>query len=160
MNLVLNIDLDNGNEAFGHKWEATALILRQLARRLVEPEPTNCPRNLPKHCDQASWPLLDVNGNKVGEWGLDKNPGASLTEFTVLLLLPDYATDNYGETEVVFVDAPTPAAAVPKAQEDYMNFVKTHDVHIEQPDDLRPVAIFAGHHEDLIAYYLVAKENG
>jgi hypothetical protein len=70
--------------------------------------------------------------------------------FTVILLMPDYHVDAYGETRTVHVMADTPRRALRTAQ-----LKVVVDEHIEMPDptdlhDLAGVAVFEGHLEDKI----------
>ena len=70
-----------------------------------------------------------------------------MNPYTVILLYPDYMTDNYGqETYLAHVEAPDTATAVAKARKAAM---KANPGSIDTPTDLFVTACFAGHHADL-----------
>lgn len=69
-----------------------------------------------------------------------------LHPFTVVLLYPDYSTDNFGETWCGHVRAPDATTAVTKAQK----LCAEESTVIESPDDLLPISVFAGHQPDLV----------
>lgn len=75
--------------------------------------------------------------------------------FTVLMLYPDYATDNYGEdTFLAHVDAHGPEEAVRLAQSlayaIYMDDTEIDDM-TGDADDFRVLGMFGGHLVDLAA---------
>ncbi|MCK9382926.1 MAG: hypothetical protein M0P95_17925 [Sulfuritalea sp.] len=66
-------------------------------------------------------------------------------KYTVLLLLPDYAADNYGQdTCLSHVDARTVEDAVIRAQDEASN-----NGHTAAADDFHPLLVLRGHHDDI-----------
>jgi hypothetical protein len=64
--------------------------------------------------------------------------------YSVLLLYPDYASDNYGqETYYAWVQAPDPIAAVAEAQR---QAVAAQIIDIDDPIDFHPLLVTQGHH--------------
>lgn len=76
-----------------------------------------------------------------------------MNQFTVVLLYPDYYTDNYGETWCDTVSAPDPVAAVGVAQK---TCAAETDLIIN-PEDLLPVSVFEGDHPNLVGQWAAAQ---
>lgn len=75
-----------------------------------------------------------------------------MPKFTVLLLYPDYSTDNYGgDTWCDGVQAENILEAVTIAQR-----TSAEDSRLERPEDLVPISIFAGAQPDLINQWIEA----
>lgn len=68
-----------------------------------------------------------------------------LQPYTVTLLYPDYATDEYGETYMTHVHASAPIEAADTARVE-----AGREVQVDNPNDFAVVSIVAGHHEDLL----------
>lgn len=73
-----------------------------------------------------------------------------MKKYTVILLMPDYHAETFGETRTVQVMAETPRRALKTAQ-----LKVVVDEHIEMPDptdlhDLAGVEVFEGHLESKI----------
>ena len=73
-----------------------------------------------------------------------------MKKYTVILLMPDYHVETFGETRMVHVMADSPRRALKTAQ-----LKVVVDEHIEMPDptdlhDLAGVAVFEGHLDDRI----------
>jgi hypothetical protein len=66
-------------------------------------------------------------------------------KYTVLLLVPDYLSSNYGhEAYLAFVEAASPAEAIELAQEE------ANSRHAEgREQDFHPLYVCEGHHEDV-----------
>lgn len=65
--------------------------------------------------------------------------------YTVLLLYPDYRTQDYGrETYLAWVDATDPNEAVRLAQEEAFTVNEGEPGH-EDAEDFYPLAVFEGH---------------
>lgn len=79
-----------------------------------------------------------------------------LQPFTVLLMYPDYSTDNFGENWCGHVRAPDASTAVTKAQ----RICADESTVIENPDDLLPIAVFEGHHQDRVCEWAKAHPDG
>jgi hypothetical protein len=71
-----------------------------------------------------------------------------MKHYTVILLLPDYATDNFGrDTYCDHVTSIGPASAIEVARR---NCMEANDGGtIDEPEDLFVIAVFSGHHDDL-----------
>lgn len=78
-----------------------------------------------------------------------------LHPFTVLLLYPDYSTDNFGEIWLGHVRAPDATAAVGVAQRK----CRRESTVISRPDDLLPISVFEGHHRDLVSQWAAAQSH-
>lgn len=78
-----------------------------------------------------------------------------MPKFTVILLYPDYATDNYGETWCGSVEAANAFEAVGVAQNQVIK--DNQQIEFNDPDDLLPVSVFAGEHDDLVGQWAEAK---
>ena len=78
-----------------------------------------------------------------------------MKKFTVILLYPDYSTDNYGETWCNTVNAYNCVQAVEVAQR---KCAKESTV-IESAEDLLPVSVFEGAHEDLVGHWAIAQDH-
>ena len=76
-------------------------------------------------------------------------------KFTVILMYPDYSTDNYGETWCAAVDARNPVEAVEVAQKQCAG----DSTVIDNPDDLLPISVFEGDHKDLIGVWAEAQHG-
>lgn len=71
--------------------------------------------------------------------------------FTVVLLWPDYLGDYGEKTTIHQVLAKDYAHAARKAQEEHFAAHTKHDPDaVQSPEDFYPLAIFAGHHENLL----------
>ena len=75
--------------------------------------------------------------------------------YTVILLYPDYCTDDYGwDTYTTWVLAESPEAAVPEAQERAVKALMQGDEILkENPVDFVPIAAFAGKLRTLLNAY-------
>jgi len=72
-----------------------------------------------------------------------------MNDYTVILLVPDYATEDFGaDVYISNVMANGPHEAATKAQHEY---AVSHDV--DDDDDLRPVAVMPGKVEVLLNAY-------
>lgn len=70
-------------------------------------------------------------------------------KFTVLLLVPDYATKDYGrETYLAHVSAKYASTALEKARADAVEAYKESGVEIDAPDDFYPLLTVRGHADD------------
>ncbi|TXG96128.1 MAG: hypothetical protein E6R08_10165 [Nevskiaceae bacterium] len=77
---------------------------------------------------------------------------AALQPFSVLLLYPDYATDNYGqETYLTAVMAADPEQALALARKEAVdsNTTSEGECTIDNPSDFFCLAVFEGHHHDV-----------
>jgi len=79
-----------------------------------------------------------------------------MKKYTVILMYPDYAADNYGDTWCQAVNATDPAHAVTVAQEECMADNKSS---IDKADDLKPVSVFEGDHNDLVGVWVEAQNR-
>jgi hypothetical protein len=74
-------------------------------------------------------------------------------QYTVLLLYPDYMTDDYGQaTYMAWVMASNPKAAVVAAKAECVEDSRMGpgcDPTIESPDDLHVLFACEGHHNDV-----------
>lgn len=70
--------------------------------------------------------------------------------YTVLMLYPDYATDNFGQdTYTTFVDAEHVGEAIEKAQQDALEAYQEGDLEIYgEADDFHVLAVYDGHLEN------------
>jgi len=65
--------------------------------------------------------------------------------YTVILLYPDYDTDNFGQdTYCTHVRAEDPVAAVHAARTEIVSTAED-----AEPEDYHVIAVFAGRHDDL-----------
>lgn len=72
-----------------------------------------------------------------------KKKKAALKKWSVLLLYPDYSTDDYGqETYYAWVKAKNPKEAVTEAQ---LEAQRHNDSAIEEPSDFFPLLCIPGH---------------
>lgn len=72
-----------------------------------------------------------------------------LKPYTVILLYPDYVTDDFGETFMTSVDAIDPVAAVREARLECLDSNKWTGEDAYPLEDFRVIAVMAGKHEDL-----------
>jgi hypothetical protein len=71
-------------------------------------------------------------------------------DYTVILLYPDYASDTYGqETWCGHVQAVDAGAALEAARDEMIAENKKLGLEFESRDDLFPIALFQGKHDDL-----------
>lgn len=71
-------------------------------------------------------------------------------KYTVILLLPDYHAECFGETDCVQVEADNPMEALEMAR---IQCVMSNNISMPDPSDLHDlagVAVFEGHHRNLI----------
>jgi len=69
-------------------------------------------------------------------------------KYTVLLALPDYASDQNHETYLAHVEAESPQAAVQPAQFEAVKHIEVNDA-----EDFLPISIFPGHLDDLVGIW-------
>jgi hypothetical protein len=99
------------------------------------------PCNVRERQPDGSWRKLPKS-----EWEPEPSAGNDLAKkpYSVLLLYPDYATDDYGtDTYYAFVEASDPIDAVAVAQREA---VAAQDAEIDDPADFAPLLVTQGHH--------------
>lgn len=86
------------------------------------------------------------------EWINAVNKPTGKKPYSVLLLYPDYLTDNYGqETYLVHVEAGDAESAVVAARADVAISFE-YDWSVENVEDFYPLLVCAGHVEDLYSH--------
>ena len=69
-----------------------------------------------------------------------------MNKYTIILLVPDDATNNYGECQTLHVEATTARAALRKARQEAVDIFQLRQ---GRAIDFVPVAIFLGCHLDI-----------
>jgi len=89
------------------------------------------------------------NGLK-NSYALTAEIGKTLSEYTVILLYPDYASDNYGQEHyITTLEASNPNVAIIRAQQRAFEAsndedADTRSVEINDPEDFFVVAVICG----------------